>query len=248
MTTNLLLNDFATRSFRDIGDCDYIAARLSYRAQLVPQFLWQSLQAIEKYFKCILILNRIKAPKSHDIGYLLASFEKEKKFDLRLSGETRKFFSYLDIYGRFRYYETPYYTIGNELFRLDCAVWELRRYARVLDYEFKTGAGKELHLLNHELEVNERAEKRSPQEFSIVGGHLEMLLAKRNHPSKSALIWNNLYFGNGRRKSVKYRGISSSGNSPLSLRPELLDEVLKYVFLPKDVKEAYRAAQINPAS
>lgn len=248
MTTNLLLNDFATRSFREIGDCDYIAARLSYRAHLVPQFLWQSLQAIEKYFKCILVLNRIKAPKSHDIGYLLASFEKEKKFDLRLSSETRNFFSYLDTYGRFRYYETPYYTVGNELFRLDCAVWELRRYARVIDYKFKIGDGKELHLLEHELKMNERAENRSPQEFSINGGHLEMVLAKRDHPSRSALIWHNLYFGNSRRKSVKHRGMSSSGNSPLSLHPEILDEVRKYVFLPKDVVTAYKAAQLNPDS
>ena len=57
MNTDILLNDFATRSFREIADCDYIAARLSYRAQLVPQFLWQSLQAIEKYLKCALVLN-----------------------------------------------------------------------------------------------------------------------------------------------------------------------------------------------
>jgi len=34
--------------------------------------------------------------------------------------------------------------------------------------------------------------------------------------------------------------MSSSGNSPLSLHPELLDEVLKYVYLPKDVIMAYR--------
>ncbi len=74
MSTDILLNDFAIRSFRETADCDYIAARLSFRAGLVPQFLWQSLQAIEKYLKCILVLNRIRAPKSHNIEQLLGAF------------------------------------------------------------------------------------------------------------------------------------------------------------------------------
>ena len=239
---NLLLNDFATRSFREIGDCDYIAARLSFRAQLVPQFLWQSLQAIEKYLKCILVLNRVRAPKSHDLAQLLQSIEMSRRFDVRLSPETRKFLTYLDTYGRFRYYETPYYTLGDELFRLDKAVWEVRRYARVLDYKLRLHDGAEVHLLPHELKANERAESRPPQEFSIIGGHLEHILARRDHPSRGALIWHNVYFGSGRRKTVRHRRTSASGSSPLSLHPEILDEVLKYVFLPKDVVSAYRNA------
>jgi HEPN domain-containing protein len=48
---------FATRVFRDQADRDYIAARLSYRAQLRDQFLWSALQALEKYFKGILLFN-----------------------------------------------------------------------------------------------------------------------------------------------------------------------------------------------
>lgn len=241
-STDILLNDFATRSFRDIADGDYIAARLSFRALLIPQFLWQSLQAIEKYLKCILVLNRIKAPKCHDLTQLLEAFERSKKFEVRMSAETHRFLKYLDTYGRFRYYETPYYTVGDELFCLDRAVWEIRRYARVIDYKAKFLDGREVYLLPHELERNKRAESRPPQEFSIIGGHLENILAKRDHPSRPALVWHNLYFGAGRRISVRHRRISSSGNSPLSLHPEILDEVLKYVFLPKDVVTAYRNA------
>ena len=63
MNIDVLVNDFATRSFRNMADEDYIAARMAYRAQLVPQFLWLSLQALEKYLKCILVLNRIPARK-----------------------------------------------------------------------------------------------------------------------------------------------------------------------------------------
>ena len=48
------LNSWAFRSFRDIADGDYIAARMAYRAQLPVQFLWASQQAIEKYLKCAL--------------------------------------------------------------------------------------------------------------------------------------------------------------------------------------------------
>ena len=33
------LNDFAKRSFRDVADQDYIAARMSYRANLREPFL-----------------------------------------------------------------------------------------------------------------------------------------------------------------------------------------------------------------
>src|SRR5262249_9687490 len=34
------LNSFAFRSFRDVADADYIAARMAYRALLPVQFLW----------------------------------------------------------------------------------------------------------------------------------------------------------------------------------------------------------------
>ncbi|NOT26716.1 MAG: hypothetical protein HOP16_11495 [Acidobacteria bacterium] len=63
------LNSFALRSFRDVADADYIAARLAYRAQLPVQFLWASQQALEKYLKFILFLERIKVPKlGHDLA------------------------------------------------------------------------------------------------------------------------------------------------------------------------------------
>lgn len=45
------VNDFAARSFRDVADRDYVAARLACRAGLMPQFLWSAQQAFEKYLK-----------------------------------------------------------------------------------------------------------------------------------------------------------------------------------------------------
>jgi HEPN domain-containing protein len=242
MNLDLLINNFATRSFRDTGDGDYIAARLAYRAQLIPQFLWSSLQAIEKYLKCVLVLNRIRAPRSHNLADILQVFEANKKFDLKLTEETRQFLVYLDTYGRHRYYETPYYTRGHELMSLDCAVWEVRRYARVMDYSIKNLKGKSIERLSHELAVNESAENRPPHRFTIIGGRLESIIAKRDHPSREPLLWQNAFFGLKPRKTITLPGRSEGGNSPLSLHPEILDEVLKYVHLPKDVVQAYRDA------
>lgn len=239
-TTNILLNDFAIRSFRDIGDGDYISARLAFRAQMIPQFLWSSLQAIEKYLKCVLVLNRIPAPRGHDLGELLQALKAHKKFELRLSKMTNDFLSHLDTYGRHRYYETPYFILGGEIISLDRAVWEIRRYARVLDYDITTIKEKKINLLEHELSVNERATKISPHKFHIIGGRLESIIEKANHPAREPLLWQNAFFGRRPRKTVKLPGRMEGGNSPLSLHPEILDEVLKYVFLPKDVVRAYR--------
>jgi hypothetical protein len=92
------LNDFALRCFRDTADGDYIAARMAYRADLIPQALWASQQAIEKYTKCILLLRRIvwNTP-NHS---LLRPLEKiEQQIRLRLTPDTREFIKYLDTHG-----------------------------------------------------------------------------------------------------------------------------------------------------
>jgi HEPN domain-containing protein len=239
MDNEILLNNFATRSFRDIADQDYIAARLSYRAYLIPQFLWQSLQAIEKYMKCILVLNRIYAPKTHELSGLFKDFE-AGKFAIRFSDESKRFIEYVDTYGRFRYFEVPYYTTGRELFSLDRTVWEIRRYAAVLDYELRNAFDNGKRMLELELEAIKGAESRPYQEFRLVGGHLEDIINKPDHPSRPGLILGNAFFGKSRRKTVRYRHMSSARNFPLSLYPNIVDDVVKYVWLPNYITEAYR--------
>lgn len=61
MELQLVLNTFAKDVFRKQADCDYVAARSNYRLRLREQFLWSSLQAIEKYLKAILLFNGISA-------------------------------------------------------------------------------------------------------------------------------------------------------------------------------------------
>lgn len=242
-STDALLNDFATRSFRDVADEDYIAARLAFRARLIPQFLWGSLQALEKYLKCMLVLNRIPARRGHDLGEILVAFDKNKPFDLHLSPPAKKFVDFLDTFGRHRYFESSWYVTGGEIVDLDRTVWEVRRYARIMRYEFHGKDGSKVNGLPIELAHNLDAESRHPHDFHIFGGRLESILERKDHPAREPLVWQNRFYGKSRRRTVRLpRGLQGA-NSPLTLHPELLDEVLKYVWLPKDVREAYRKNQ-----
>ena len=238
--TKVLINNFATRSFRDTADGDYIAARLAFRARLMQNFLWSSLHAIEKYLKCILILNRIKAPNSHNLEEILKVFNDNKKFDLTLSNETRTFLLHLDTYGRDRYYEAPYFTESFNLISLDKAVWEIRLYARVMDYPHIDLHGQKIEMLQHEIAANEYAKKQPPHKFSIIGGRLEAIIAKSNHPSREPLLWQNAFFGQKSRKIITLPSRMEAGNSPLYLNPTILDEILKYVHLSRGVEKHYR--------
>lgn len=242
MRTEALLNDFATRSFRDIGDQDYIAARLSYRNGLYSQFHWQSLQTIEKYFKAILLYNRIEADNiNHDLDRALKYLEK-LPFTLDLSKSTLDFINHLSIFGRFRYLESSYFVIGSKLVELDKAVWEIRRYCRVLDYDIEAPNGAVVNMLKSELKNIERSRNHSPHKFKLNGGLLEKIVDTPSHVSRSALVWQNPCFTKVKRKTVKVPTPLVSVNAPLYLNPQIVDEVRKYVFLPKDVVRAYREA------
>lgn len=245
MNKEILLNNFATRTFRDTADGDYISARLAFRAQLIPQFLWSSLQAIEKYLKCILVFNRIPAERGHDLSKLIKTLNTNAKFQLQLTDATNKFLIHLDTYGRHRYFETSFFIKSGEIVSLDRAVWEIRRYARILDYDVSTSTGQKVNMLQQELRWNERAMKSSPHKFRINGGRLESIIDKPKHPSREPLLWQNGFYGRRPRKFVIIPGRSEFANSPLFLYPEILDEVLKYVHLPKDIINAYRNAKLK---
>src|SRR5215468_8849007 len=132
MDHDALVNDFALRSFRDMVDGDYIAARMACRAALLPQFLWASQQAVEKYLKCILLLNRIDAREAyHDLGKALDRIDASGKLSLDLTRGTKEFIDMLDQCGRYRYFEVSTVGFGAQLVTLDRAVWELRRYCTV---------------------------------------------------------------------------------------------------------------------
>jgi hypothetical protein len=188
-------------------------------------------------------LNRIKANRGHDLGEILKKFDQAKPFELRLTEPCKKFLVFLDTYGRHRYFESSWYVKGGEIVELDRAVWEVRRYARTMRYELDGIGGTKINALPIEIKRNIDAESQHPQEFHIAGGLLESIVEKPDHPAREALIWQNGFFGKSRRRTVQLRSGLQAANSPLTLHPGLLDEVLKYVWLPNDVINAYRNAR-----
>lgn len=238
---HILVNDFAIRSFRETADKDYITARMAYRSRLIQPFLWSALHCLEKYVKGILVLNRVPAHRGHSVLPGIERMKQQGKFELELSADTVKFIKKLEDYGaEYRYYEVSYEIQPFEILRFDHAVWELRRYCQPLDHDIVDTNGKKVNMLNHELDRVHRAKLSKEKGTCIMGGFLEKIIEKKDHPAREALIWNNLFFGPSRRKRVKMRPDWEAGNSPFFLHPEIIDEVLKYVFIPKDIAEGVR--------
>lgn len=234
------INDFAIRSFRDVADEDYISARLSYRFGLIQQFHWQSLQAIEKYFKTIFLLNRIKAKNiGHDLDIALKKLN-ELPFEVKLSQMAIRFIDHLAKFGQYRYLERSYYIFGPKLVELDKTVWELRHYCHLINFDHKLDNGEVTNMLSTELEAIEKNLINPPNNYRIEGGHLESILDNKSNPSRPALIWQNAFFCNNRRKKVNVPTPFCAVNAPLSLHPEIIDEILKYVHLQGFVTKSYR--------
>jgi HEPN domain-containing protein len=226
MTKDQLVNNFAIRSFRDVADEDYISARLAFRAALVAPSLWASQQAVEKYLKCILLLNRIHAADVyHNLGKALDAIERSGKLVLDLTPLTRGFIEYLDEFGPYRYLEISNVAFGQNLVRLDRAVWELRRFCTLSDEPRKI-----------KLQGGITAPK-----IRIPGGYLEEVMGDIKNPAREPLLWSNAFFGKRQRRRVRIVGWVKATNAPLFLNPELLEEILKYVHLPKGIANGYRA-------
>jgi hypothetical protein len=112
-----------------MADEDYIAARMAYRTGLSYASLWAGQQAIEKYLKCILLLNRIHAPNvRHSLDEALKRIEDSGKVSLNLKQVSLDFINYLDEIGAFRYFEVSTVVSGRDFVKLDRVVWELRRF------------------------------------------------------------------------------------------------------------------------
>jgi hypothetical protein len=203
-----------------MADRDYIGARMCYRAGLISQFHWSALQAFEKYYKAILLYNRIKAK---DIKHNLSEAQKKVNllpFEIRLSPIAEKFIRHIDTFGRFRYLEVSYFIHGPKLVELDKSVWELRRYCRVINY-CKNIEGKSVSMLETELKVIEAAEERPPQEFRIIGGELEKIIKNKSDEARPHLIWQNGFYGTSKRKTVSVPTPIYAENSPFSLDPDI---------------------------
>jgi len=239
---HILVNDFAIRSFRETADKDYITARMAYRARLIQPYRWSALHCLEKYVKGILLLNRVNAKNlGHSVLPGIERMKQYGKFEIDLSANTVEFINNLEDDGAGdRYYLFSYENEPFDIVRFDRAVWELRRYCQPLDCDTIGMNGKTVNLLPHKLDGVRRAKEMHEKGTCISGGTLEKIIANKEHPAREALIWKNLFFGPSRRKSVRIYPDWEAGNSPVFLHPEIIDEVIKYVNIPKDIVEGAR--------
>lgn len=247
MTANLdaHLNSFASRSFRDEADNDYIAARMAYRAGLLSQALWSSQQALEKYFKYILLVNRVERPKPdlrHDIAAARALIGQSTQLRIDfLEPGCERYFKLVAEVGEFRYSEVSQYSMREDLHLLDSIVWSIRRFCKPLGGTLPDGRPA----LAIELQAIAEAAKRPHHEYYLHGGGLEKILTGstvkgKNDFLKEALLWQNKEYLEPSNYPEVWHYSSHSMNAPLYLDPEIIDEVIKYVFLPRDLIAAYR--------
>jgi len=234
------VNSFATESFRDQADRDYVAARMACRYELFPQFLWAAHQAIEKYLKAILLYNRVKATQvGHDLSLAL-SLTEALPFKIELSSRSRKFIANVAEVGEFRYIDIPFYVDGHILINLDLAVWEIRRYCQVLNVFGKVLPLAEQNLLDAAWSDLTGSETKERHKFRLQNGLLEKIIDERTHPTRSALLWHNSCFGARKRATIRVKSHLSSQNPLMYIYPEMLDELIKFVFIPKKLVVAYR--------
>lgn len=70
-----------------------------------------------------------------------------------------------------------------ELLELDRAVWQLRLYCRVMDYDVTFPSGEKKNLREPNLKAIENwLGSKTPHKFRLIGGHLEKVVKKRDHP------------------------------------------------------------------
>lgn len=239
MEDHVYTNNIATRSFRDVADQDYIAARVCHKSGLTLQFLWMAQQSIEKYLKAILIYNNKKTLKlSHDLIASLNRINEIPGLDLDLSDDVIKFIEYIDQQGPNRYLEKEMYTCGNELLRLDRCVWEIRRYCKVLSYSIDIREGESLNLFSKEIE-NIKKWKGSEKKhlFSLNGGYLEKILKsknKRDMKQREILVWKNFYYGKRKKNTIQWARSIRSIIPTQVVHPEGVEAIRKLVQLPKN--------------
>jgi hypothetical protein len=224
----------ATRCFRDIADDDYIAARAAYRARLVVPFLWSSLQAIEKYLKCILIINDVTTHKlGHDIQGAFQRINQECPFVIKLNKIEQEIFDHVARYGPDRYLIYSHFIDDRELLKLDMLVWHLRQYCRHINYEMDLPTGKKSMLAGY-LSAIDASWNASPMQGHVPTGKLEAILRNKRHPSRPALVWKNMRYASRFRRHVLFRSHSVSVNAPLWLRPGALPHIRHLVQLSKE--------------
>jgi hypothetical protein len=233
--------DFATRSFRDVADRDYICARACYRLELDQQFLWAALQAVEKYLKGILLFNNKRTFYGHKLVEARNALASISDIQFQISQHVDNFIGDLDQQGNNRYFTFPFRKRGEAIFLLDEAVWSLRRYCQNLRF----GCGLEQNLKRiHSVEFDS-----APNRFRIPSGFLEAIVDGKSTRCREDLLWCNLYFGKKSRRSVKPGRLRSASAWPThSCSPDYFQVLRDLVKFEPQVIRHFEQMQSSPSA
>jgi hypothetical protein len=143
---------------------------------------------------------------------------------LDLTQGTKTFIGMLDEYGSYRYLEVSNVAFGADLMTLDRAVWELRRYCT----------------FDEELKAQKLRNGFAAPLARIPGGVLEAIIDDGKNLAREPLLWQNAFFGKRTRKLIGVKRWFKAHNAPLYLNTQILDEVMKYVYIPKSMEAGYR--------
>ncbi len=212
-TVETYVNTYAGE-IRDRADEDYVTARICYFNDLTENFFWNGQQCIEKYLKSIAIYQNINVKKyGHDLDKLFKKIDRslamtsvENLFpnevpDTASKNETfEEFLKRLTRLGMNRYCSYSWNLYGDEIFKLDAAVYIIRRYA------FAIGAtiGEDGRPLR---EGMKRAIDNNNNR--VIHGYLGKLIKENGNAKKEHLLRDNFYFPNQRALKA-YPTIKSS--------------------------------------
>jgi len=234
-------NDFINRSFRDVADKDYIAARMSYRYGLDLQFLWFALQSIEKYLKAILLYNDSSAKGlSHDVYKIYQRVLRIPDIPFDFSKDIEKFIKFLNDYGANRYFEFPHYLRGEDCLMLDKTVWHIRRWCKYIRGSLKV-KGKEIKRLPFEIkEIKNKGYNKYPNKYKIFGSYLWRILKDKKSEMRNQLIWKNFYFGTYAKRVIKnYKNRIAWSNPTHFMHEAIYPELKKIVDFSKPVRDYF---------
>ncbi len=235
--------DFVNRSFRDVADRDYLAARVLYRLELGPQFLWSAQQAVEKYLKGILLYNdQTTKTLGHDLGKSFQKLNTITDIPFDFPEDVVEFIGYLKEQGNNRYFEKHAYTVGEELLILDRTIWHIRRYCYYMRGQSTPGPdGQRVDLFPLEIAKIKSFPVEKANKYRIFGGYLEKVLSQQKSELRKNLVWKNFYYGSRRKKIIKnFKAHSWSANPAHYLHPDLFLVLKERVKLSKEVEELFK--------
>ena len=232
------LHEISTYCFRDVADNDYLSARILFRNKLIPQAYWSSQQAVEKYFKSILLYNEISIKSlRHDLLKALKKIEQIHILKFVLPEDVREIIIELDNEGTNRYFEYPFFYSKLTYFNHDKVIWNIRRYCIPSKSFFKLD-DDEINLSEFEIENSKNVKYiKNPSKYHLpYTGILEKILKDKNSKLREQLVWKNQFYGERQKRKLKNVSRTRKFGNPSHFNGEFdISEINKFVPFSKEV-------------